>query len=178
MKQEEILSSVMNQFCLPRDGLHGPNHWARVLETARRLSRDLDVEQRVIELFALLHDSQRVCDGLDRDHGRRAADLAWRLRRSLGLADDKLDLLRRALAGHGDTASDPGDDTIRVCWDAERLDLARLGITPRPACLFTEAARDPDTIVWACERSNKNYAPREILAQWGLEKSAFHATAP
>jgi hypothetical protein len=48
--------------------------------------------------------------------------------------------------GGGGTTSDP---TIGACWDADRLDLWRLGRRPDPMLLSTPAARDPDTIEWA-----------------------------
>jgi uncharacterized protein len=32
---------------------------------------------------------------------------------------------------------------VQTCWDADRLDLGRVGIIPRPDRLCTEEARDP-----------------------------------
>jgi len=177
MIDEQLLQAVMCRFILPREGLHGPSHWARVLENGLRLAHSVKVDRKVLELFALLHDSQRICDGIDRDHGKRAAGMAWNLRASLGLDDNNFKLLYVALAGHDEAQPDPGDDTVRVCWDAERLDLARLGITPRPACLFTEAARDPETIGWACERSRLDIVPAEVITAWKLENQADQAAA-
>ncbi len=177
MKQDTLVRTVMRDFRLPPDGLHGPAHWARVLENGLRLAETVKVDRRVLEAFAVLHDALRVCDGLDRDHGRRAAALAWRLRRRLGLEPADIRRLQAALAGHDEAMPDPGDDTVRVCWDAERLDLARLGITPRPTCLYTEAARDRGTIGWACERSCRNEAPEEVLRHWGLADAVKRARA-
>jgi uncharacterized protein len=39
-----------------------------------------------------------------------------------------------------------GDLTVQACWDADRLDLARAGITPHPKRLCTDPARAPQTI--------------------------------
>ena len=39
----------------------------------------------------------------------------------------------------GTVSSDP---TVGACWDADRLDLPRVGITPRPELFSTEAARN------------------------------------
>ena len=36
-----------------------------------------------------------------------------------------------------------GDVTIRTCWDADRLDLGRVGIKPCASKLATAEARDP-----------------------------------
>ena len=40
-----------------------------------------------------------------------------------------------------------------VCWDADRLDLARVGIDPHPDYLCTALARRRDTIEEAVMRS-------------------------
>jgi len=53
---------------------------------------------------------------------------------------------------HGTSAADA---TIATCWDADRLDLGRVGTMPRPERLCTEAARDPWVIAWAWGRSLK-----------------------
>ena len=45
------------------------------------------------------------------------------------------------------------DLTVQVCWDADRLDLGRVGIEPIPEKLCTEPARDSKMIAWAYRRS-------------------------
>lgn len=50
--------------------------------------------------------------------------------------------------GHTDA-----DITVQTCWDADRLDLGRVGINPAPEKLCTIAARDPEIMEWAYERS-------------------------
>jgi hypothetical protein len=49
--------------------------------------------------------------------------------------------LRDALARHSDGAV-TGDPAAGCCWDADRLDLCRLGIRPDPRLLSTAAARE------------------------------------
>jgi uncharacterized protein len=46
-----------------------------------------------------------------------------------------------------------GDVTVQTCWDADRLDLGRVGIRPVASRLCTPAARAPDVIAWAYARS-------------------------
>src|SRR4051812_16754999 len=61
--------------------LHGPRHWLRVKALGAQLCRETPgADDHVVALFAALHDTQRVNDGHDPEHGRRAADLAIRLR--------------------------------------------------------------------------------------------------
>jgi hypothetical protein len=68
------------------------------------------------------------------------------------LDGEELDLLHRACSAHSDGLTD-ADVTVQVCWDADRLDLGRVGIEPSPARLCTQAARDPKMIAWAYRRS-------------------------
>ena len=46
-----------------------------------------------------------------------------------------------------------GDATVLTCWDADRLDLGRVGIRPDPKYLCTPAARDPEMLASAYLRS-------------------------
>lgn len=96
----------------------------------------------VVEAFAWLHDCQRESDGDDPGHGARAARLAVELAGSgrLPLSREQLELLVEACARHTDGETSD-DATIGVCFDADRLDLLRLGVQPDPALLSTEAGR-------------------------------------
>lgn len=131
------------------DGLHGTGHWARVLANGRRLTRTTGANLDVVELFAVFHDSCRENDGGDPEHGLRAARLAAKMRGKwfeLGNAD--MELLFHACADHtaGMTESDV---TIQTCWDADRLDLGRVGIRPDPARLCTDPAKTTEMLKWA-----------------------------
>lgn len=167
MKPEKLLPDVIAQFALDPDGLHGMPHWARVLENARRLALDTDVNPDVLELFAILHDARRISDGEDRDHGLRSAELAIYCRdRGYLLEDEDFSRLHLAIIGHNKRCSDPGDETIRICWDAEQLDLGRLGITPRAHCMYTAGGRDPSMIAWADNRSRHGHVPDLVENRW------------
>jgi len=56
--------------------------------------------------------------------------------------------------------------TILTCWDADRLDLGRVHITPSRNYLSTEPARRMDTIIWAEERSRKGFVPEIVNREW------------
>lgn len=150
-----LVRLIREQFALDRNGIHGPVHWARVLENGRHLAASTGANLRIIELFALLHDSKRLSDGHDPQHGHRAALYARQLAGSaFHLDPPELDLLAIACDLHSDGVMH-GDITVLTCWDADRLDLGRVGIRPRPECLCTEVARDSALIEWACQRSTK-----------------------
>jgi uncharacterized protein len=84
----------------------------------------------VAELFSYLHDSQRENEWTDPGHGERAAEYAVSLNtRFFDLAPSQLDLLTNAMRFHSDGELHM-NATIQSCWDADRLDLGRVGKRP------------------------------------------------
>jgi len=153
MDDRDLLRVLRAQFALDWDGIHGIAHWERVQKNGLRLAEVTGANPRVVELFALLHDARRESDGHDPEHGARAAELARSLAgRSFALGAADLDLLATACRDHSEGLTE-GDVTVQTCWDADRLDLGRVGRKPRPDLLCTAAARKPDVIAWAYARS-------------------------
>ena len=153
MINKEIIKIIRSQFELDWHGIHGASHWARVRENGLRLAEVTGAHMQVVELFAFLHDSRRRHDGHDPAHGPRAGQF---VRSLVGTAFEiesiHLDLLVAACEGHSDGHAE-GDITVLTCWDADRLDLGRVGIMPDPQRLCTEAARAPEVLDWAYRRS-------------------------
>ena len=136
-----VWGRAVDNFSLDMHSIHGPNHWIVVELGAEFLARDTGADLDVLRLFSVLHDACRCDDGDDPLHGHRAAELAAQWRGELFQLDDaRFALLDQALRFHADgqTSTDP---TIGTCWDADRLDLPRVGIPIDPAYLSTEAAR-------------------------------------
>jgi uncharacterized protein len=164
-----VLDASLEDYALPRDGTHGVVHWARVLANGLRLAEETGARIEVVQLFAVLHDCRRISEGEDPDHGPRAAEFARTLRgRVFELGDDEFDLLHRACAGHTHERTHP-DVTIQTCWDADRLDLGRVGITPDPGYLGTAAARRPEMIAWADGRASLGFVPDLVISDWGID---------
>ena len=137
-----LLRAITDQFRLFPRSPHGPAHWMRVRCNGLELAKQTRANTRVIELFAVFHDSCRENDDHDPDHGPRGAVLA-EICRDMGLfscSDEELELLQAACYGHTHESHHP-DPTIATCWDADRLDLPRVGIIPVPHRLCTEPAR-------------------------------------
>ena len=65
-----------------------------------------------------------------------------------------MDLLTEALTYHSDGYTE-GNITVQVCWDADRLDLGRVGIRPDPDRLCTNTAKSPFVLEEAYQRSLK-----------------------
>jgi uncharacterized protein len=122
---------------------HGPAHWEQVERNAIKLAdRTFNCDKKVVRLFAILHDCKRENEFDDPDHGRRAAQVAKDLhgQGKLPVTSEQLEKLIYALELHNDgQISD--DPTIGACWDADRLDLIRVGVMPDPVFLSTEAGK-------------------------------------
>jgi len=161
-----LMGAILAGYQLSPTGIHGLPHWARVLETGLRLAEATGADTRVVALFAVLHDARRCNDHSDPDHGRRGAQLARALRGTrLHLDDAELRLLAAACTYHTDGRT-TGDVTLLTCWDADRLDLWRVGIEPRDELLCTDAARDPDLRAWVRRRSLAGHVPAVVRKRW------------
>ncbi len=162
-----IMSVILGGYTLPLRGEHGVVHWARVLENGLRIAEENGADKEVVTLFALFHDSRRVNENRDDGHGLRGAELACSLRGDhVHLDDDRFELLFEACRLHTDGLT-AGDRTLLACWDADRLDLGRVGITPDPQRLATKVGRK--LLGWADARAVEWYEPVAVLVSWGLE---------
>lgn len=162
-----ILETILLGYALPRYGIHGVVHWARVQENGLKVAELHGADAEVVRLFALFHDSRRVNEGWDEGHGQRGGDLAHTLRGTLiHLSDSQFELLYEACRLHTDGHTN-GDITLQTCWDADRLDLGRVGITPVSSRLCTDGARK--LLRWADQRAMKDFEPVEVLAEWRIQ---------
>ena len=168
MLTPSLIQRITKEYSLPLGGIHGVAHWARVLVNARRLAVETGADPTVLELFAVFHDSRRRNEGHDSEHGSRGARLARALLSGDGqLSPDRLRMLEEACRLHTDGQRE-ADVTIQTCWDADRLDLLRVGTYPSAKLLCTEAARKPAMIAWANERARKGDVPDLIWKEWGM----------
>jgi len=162
----ELRKKVIDTFPLGPESIHGPKHWDRVLENALRIRKETNADIRILDLFALFHDSMRENDIIDPGHGRRGAIYAAQLREEgwFDLEDFAFTLLEKACIEHT-SGTVEGDRTVITCWDADRLDLWRCGIVPKPDRLCTETAKRPEVIEWAMKRSGG--PPDGIAREYG-----------
>jgi uncharacterized protein len=82
-RRRQLIETVRQQFRLEWLGIHGVPHWGRVRWNGLAMAQVNGARADVVELFALLHDSQRFHDGTDREHGARAADYVLELNREV-----------------------------------------------------------------------------------------------
>lgn len=132
---------------------HGPQHWYRVQGHGHAVARSLGIDPLIPHIFGLVHDSQREDESVDPWHGHRAAKFINENRAGLFsfLSDLEVEQLAHACELHseGHTVS---HQPAMACWDADRLDLWRVGIEPSPRHLCTSYAREADVIEAACRQ--------------------------
>lgn len=147
---------------------HGAAHWRLVAWTgAELLETTPAADPLVVLLFALFHDSQRECEYTDPNHGVRGAALARELLPGYfpGFAVTRLHALTAACELH--TASGPTKEpTHGTCWDADRLNLWRVGIEPSPSYLSTTEAKRPERIDWAYHLQGQDFSWSEVFARY------------
>jgi uncharacterized protein len=146
-----------------KSSLHGSNHWRRVAAAGLALAdSEPQADRELLLLFALLHDSQRLNDNEDPLHPARAADFAATL--DLHLSEERMATLLFALRHHTDGQVNE-DPTIAVCWDADRLNLWRVGIQPSPDLLSTPEAKKRERIIWGGHLQRQHFEWPDLLAR-------------
>lgn len=139
-----LSKQVKSQFLLSANSDHGIDHWTRVEKVGLLLSKQAKADDEIIRLFALLHDSQRLCEGYDPEHGLRASEYAQRLFEQglLVLEEPRLKLLKFACKYHNDRSVNSDDISVNICWDSDRIDLVRVGVDSKDIRLITQAGKD------------------------------------
>lgn len=148
-KRPEWLASLVPEFVSgyrlkSAMSVHGLWHWEKVEKNALAIAkRTPGADPLVAQVFSLIHDTKRENEDTDPEHGHRSAEYAEKLfgRGRLEITKDQLGVLMEACRLHNDgQVSD--NPTIGACWDADRLDLTRVGIIPDPALLSTQAGKE------------------------------------
>lgn len=156
----DLLRAVLAEKTWAASWDHGERHWRgvaatalKIVETAERAGRafaDPDID--LLIAFGIFHDSQRRNDGFDPQHGARGAGYAERIHLATRFLLDtpegsRLGQLSEACRGHADGLHSE-DPIVGICWDADRLNLWRVGIEPDPH-YFTHPEISGQLIGWA-----------------------------
>ncbi|MBO7104100.1 MAG: hypothetical protein J6W22_01270 [Fibrobacter sp.] len=120
--------------------IHGLAHWRQVEFNGVSLAKVTHADITVVRLFALFHDSKREDDGYDGEHGERGAEFAKQCfeEKLLDITQEQFEKLYHACKFHTKERS-TGDATIDTCYDADRLDLGRVGFELNPHKMATAA---------------------------------------
>ena len=153
---KQIFNLANERFVLNHNGFHGKNHWVRVYTNAMILCSYYNTDRIVPTLFSFLHDCCREDEGSDPLHGLRAASYADYLysKNILQISMLQHNMLTSAMKLHSDGDTGIGMPlAIQICWDADRLDLGRVGKIPDRRYLCTEAAKLDSIMIPAIKRS-------------------------
>ena len=118
--------------------IHGLAHWRQVEFNGLLIAPITGADVTVVRLFALFHDCKREDDGYDGEHGPRGAAFAKQCFEDglLDITQEQFDKLYHACFYH--TKERQSDDaTINTCYDADRLDLGRVGMYLNPEKMAT-----------------------------------------
>lgn len=118
---------------------HGLAHRKQVESNGLLLATETGADIVVVRLFALFHDSKRTNDCPNIVHGARGAEFAKTCfeEHRLNITQEQFGKPYQACKFHT-TEHRSGDATIDTCYDADRLDLGRVGIELDPDKLTTD----------------------------------------
>jgi len=120
--------------------IHGLRHWKTVERNGLYLSDFTGADKLVVSYFAYLHDCMRENEQIDPDHGLRGAQFAQMHRQAILLDDNQFEKLFHACEHHTD--GEPTNcGTISTCWDADRLDIGRVGFVVDPKYLASQEGK-------------------------------------
>jgi uncharacterized protein len=155
---QKILVCIFNGYVLNPIGTHGISHWGRVLENGLRLAEMNGADPVVVTYFALFHDSRRINEHIDYGHGKRGAELFLELSAEISVSENQRAEIVEACSHHTDGTTE-GSITVQTCWDADRLDLWRVGKKPRKSLICTESAKVDSILEWSRNRSENREFP-------------------
>ena len=139
---EAVWDRVLKDTSVEHSSIHGPDHWARVERNGLYVAQKTGANQTIVQLFAVFHDCMRQNDHIDPGHGRRGAEYAVQLKDELiNISSDDFDKFYYACEWHTDEI-ETDDVTIAACWDADRLDLGRVGFILDPLYMNSEPAQE------------------------------------
>ena len=136
----KVLEALQRESAFITSPIHGLKHWQTVERNGHYLANFNGADKVVLSYFAYFHDCMRENEGYDKGHGPRGAVFAMKHRSIIPLNDAQFKQLTDACKGHT-YGSRPECITINTCWDADRLDLGRVGITPNADYLYNEEAK-------------------------------------
>lgn len=159
----ELVRVAVGRATRPDSPDHGVRHWQLVAWTGVQLLTDVPgADPDLVFCFALFHDSMRLNEYTDPEHGSRGGRLAAELLEEWPYLDQaSIETLVDACTRHtgGETSSDP---SVAVCWDSDRLNLWRVGYRPDPTYLSTESAKLPERIEWARRLQREEYSWEQV----------------
>jgi uncharacterized protein len=138
--QTKLIEILENESVFFNSKIHGIHHWKTVESIGHYLCQFTGADKDVVSYFAYFHDCMRENETKDVEHGLRGAMCAEKYRELISLNDTQFKQLIDACNGHT-YGMRPQCITINTCWDADRLDIGRVGLFVRSEFLYSEEAK-------------------------------------
>ena len=139
---EAVWQRVLKDSPVEYYSIHGPAHWARVERNGLYVAQKTGANKTIVQLFAVFHDCMRWNDAIDPGHGHRGAEYAAQIKNELiNISKSDFDTLYYACEWHTDKHT-TDDITIAACWDADRLDIGRVGFILDPQFMNSKPAQE------------------------------------
>jgi len=138
--RQEVFDVLKAESPFFNSDIHGLQHWQTVERIGHYLAQYSGADVEVISYFAHFHDCMRENEGRDPKHGLRGALFAEKHRSLVDLTDTQFRQMTDACKAHTG-GKKTRCTTVATCWDADRLDLGRVGTVPVSKFLFTEEAK-------------------------------------
>lgn len=119
--------------------IHGINHLRQVAYLAGRFAYSINECEETAIIGGYLHDCARENDGNGNSHAHESALLATKII-SKFYPEINIERVYNAIFFHADGLI-TDDPFIGCIWDADRLNLVRIGIIPKVELLSTEVAK-------------------------------------
>jgi len=149
---EKIIEYIKLKARLFNSPIHGIKHWKNVEKIGMYLCERNNADRELVKTFAYIHDIGRLNEDEDFGHGKRSVEIAKEMVENkiiTSLDENQLQKLYYACEYHSKEDAKSDDITIQTCWDADRLDLWRLMITPKKELLFTDAGKTTEASEYA-----------------------------
>lgn len=143
---DKIINTIheVEMLCFPllkclNTNIHGIQHLRQVAYLSGRLAYLLNLDYKTAILAGYLHDCARNNDS---DGNSHAHESAWLAKKIIETNWSNIDIgkIFNAIYYHADGLN-TDDPFIGCIWDADRLNLVRLGIIPKVELLSTEFAK-------------------------------------
>jgi len=137
---KDLVLKVIEEAKLANSPIHGVDHWQRVERNGIYLCQFNEADQVVVQLFALFHDCKRENDHRDLEHGPRAEKYLREIEKFVPVTNLQFENLCVACLTHT-TGTKAENITVATCWDADRMDIGRVGIVPHENFLTNQEAK-------------------------------------
>lgn len=136
----QVEENVVPYLSFSNSNIHGIKHLRKVAYLAGRFATCLNTNIEAAVIGGYLHDCARIDDGVGNHHAHKSAVLAEKILNEIYPNYVESKTIYNAIYSHADGLI--SDDKIIGCvWDADRLNLIRLGIIPQLDLLSTPVAR-------------------------------------